>query len=85
MTQSAALRIRPGSGAFGRARAWEAGSTTGRWQDKRAHIVLRSVGCFCWHFWRFPHRVTLGGNVRRTRKPLQFQGLSHIVGPRYGR
>jgi len=85
MTETVTHRILSGTGASGSTPRWETGNTTGRGQDKRAHIALGSVVCFCRDFWRAPHLAALGDNVRRTRKPLQFQGLSYLVGPRHGR
>ena len=85
MTQRAAFRILSGSGASGSAPRLEAGNTTERGQDKRAHIALRSVGCFCWLFSDFSHLAAHDGNVRRRRKSLNIKDLSHIAGLRHGR
>ena len=68
-----------------RAQGREAGTTTARWQDKRAHIVRRSGGWFCWVFWRAAHLAMLSRNVRRKAKPLYLRDVSHIAGPRHGR
>ena len=68
-------------------RAWrvEAGTTTGRWRDKKAHGVLRSVGCFCLGFRRVPHRAALSRTVRCAPIFLISLFLSHRAGFRHGR
>lgn len=63
----------------------EAGNTTGRWQDKRAHIVRRLGGCFSWIFSRAAHIATLARNVRLSPKTLHLFDLLHIAGRRHGR
>lgn len=61
------------------------GKATGGGRDKRAHIALRSVGCFCSAFRRLAHIAPLGGNVRQSLKPLYLRDLSHIAEPRHDR
>lgn len=68
-----------GAGVVWRARRWSAGNTTDRWQDKRAHIALWSVGCSCWHFSSIAHLAALRGNVLRNGKPLHIIGFAHIA------
>lgn len=85
MTALPPIRILSDSGAAWRAQRWEPGNTTEGGQDKRAHIALRSVGCFCWIFSKAPHLAAFIGNVRYTPKPLYLQELSHIAGPRHVR
>lgn len=74
-----------GAGVVWRARRWSAGNTTDRWQDKRAHSALRSVGCFCWHFSGIAHLAALRGNVRRNIKPLFIIGFAHLAELRHAR
>lgn len=74
-----------GSSASWRAGGAEAGTPTERWQDKRAHIALRSGGWISWVLWRVAHIAGFGRNVRLKPKPLYLQDLSHIKGPRHGR
>lgn len=53
-----------------------------RRQDKRAHVVPRSVGCFCWRFRHFSHIASLCCNVRFYNKLLiwceNLQGAKRI-------
>ena len=83
----ARLCIRTGSGCSvsWRARGQEAGTTTARWQDKRAHLVRRSGGCFCRFFRVCAHVAAVLRNVRSCLNPLGRLALSHIAGPHYGR
>ena len=85
MKGAVAFRILSGFGASGSAASWKTGDTTEGGQDKRAHIALRSVGCFCRDFWGAPHLAPSGLNVPRRPKPLDLIGLPHIRGPHYGR
>ncbi|MAS14765.1 MAG: hypothetical protein CMH69_15830 [Nitratireductor sp.] len=85
MTALPPIRILSGSSAAWRAQRWGAGNTTEGGQDKRAHIALRSVGCFCLVFSKVPYLAAFIGNVRYTPKPLYLQQLSHIAGPRHVR
>lgn len=62
-----------------------AGTTTGRWQDKRPHIAGRVVGCFYWVFWRILHIAASQRNVPEPLTCLEWLGFSHIVGLRHGR
>jgi|688.fasta_scaffold134718_2 hypothetical protein len=74
-----------GSVAPWSAQMWRPGETTDRWQDKRAHIALRPVGCFCLDFSGISHLAACGGNVRRRCKPLYVIALSHIAEARHAR
>jgi len=56
-----------------------AGRATEGWQDKSAHIALRSVGCFCWSFALLPHIGTDACNVWRVSKALGFQPSLHVA------
>lgn len=78
-------RTMAGAGVDWSARRWDAGNTTEGWRDKRAHLALRSVGCFCWVFRRLAHLAPLMGNVRRRPNPLYLRDISHIAGPRHVR
>lgn len=55
-----------------------AGTTTVGWQDKRPHIVRRSVGCFDSVFSGFPHLAAPGGNVCCGPKSLYRNSILHI-------
>lgn len=59
-----------------------------RWQDKRAHIAGRSVGCFCWCFRYLSHIASLCCNVRCHHKQLircgNIQGTKRIRWPTGG-
>ena len=68
-----------GSGVSWRAGVGAAGTTTDRWQDKRAHIARRSVGCFCGIFLDAPHIVRLCSNVRRALNCPDFLPFPHIA------
>lgn len=68
-----------------RAQRWEAGNTTGGWQDKRAHVALRLGGCFCLGFWLAPHVVALMRTVRRKPMPLSSGDVLHVAGLRHER
>jgi hypothetical protein len=85
MSASVPDRTMAGSGVLWSAQMWRTGETTDRWQDKRAHIALRSVGCFCWVFLKVPHLAVFSGNVCRRPKPLYLHELSHIAEPRHAR
>ncbi|UCI16730.1 hypothetical protein FJ970_16255 [Mesorhizobium sp. B2-1-8] len=56
--------------------------TTEGWQDKRAHIVLRSVDWICCFFCHFQHIAALQRNVRAARNPLYSLCLWQCVGGR---
>jgi len=85
MSVRAAIRTQSCSGVSGRTEGAEAGTTTGRWRDKKAHGALRSVGCFCLGFRRIPHRVVLSRTVRSAPTFLIFLCLLHRAGLRHGR
>ena len=85
MTLDRPFRMLSGSGASWRVRGVVAGTATEGWQDKRAHIVRRSGGCFCKRFWRAPHIAVLIGNVRLTPNCLYQRDFSHIAALRHGR
>lgn len=85
MRRTSLLRMTSGSGVTWRTRVGAAGPTTDRWQDKRAHIARRSVGCFCVVFWRVPHIVQLHRNVRRVLYFPDLLGFLHIAERCHGR
>ncbi len=85
MTRCKSHRMIADSGVSWSARGGAAGTTTDRWQDKRAHVVRRSVGCFVWIFWRIPHIVRLCRNVRRAFNILDLLGFPHIAERCHGR
>ncbi len=85
MTALPPIRILSGSGTAYGAQRWGPGNTTEGGQDKRAHIALRSVGCFCWVFLKVPHLAAFIRNVCRRPKPLYLHELSHIAEPRHVR
>ena len=85
MSVRAVLRAQSWPGVSWRAQGAEAGTTTGRWRDKKAHGALRSVGCFCLGFRRVPHRVALSRTVRLSPTFLIFLRLLHRAGLRHGR
>ena len=85
MSVRAAIRTQSCSGVSWRAQGAEAGTTTGRWRDKKAHGALRSVGCFCSVFRRVPHRAALSRTVRCAPIFLISVFLSHRAGFRHGR
>ena len=62
-----------------------AGTTTGRWQDKRPHIVGRAVGCFYWLFQRVSHIAASQRNVPELFTCPELLGFSHIAGQGHGR
>jgi len=68
-----------------RAKGSGAGTTTGRWQDKRPHIAGWTVGCFYWVFQRVLHIAASQRNVPEPLTCPELLGFSHIVGPRHGR
>lgn len=67
------------SGVAWSAQRPETGKATERGQDKRAHIALRSVGCFCRDFCSILHIAAFPGNVRRWTKILYRKGFPHIA------
>lgn len=85
MTWIIALRVLSWSGVLPSARVGAASTTTDRWQDKRAHIARRSVGCFVWIFWHIPHIVPLHLNVRRALNFRDFLPFPHIAERCHGR
>ena len=85
MTHLISYRMISGSGVSWSTRGVAAGITTDRWQDKRAHIARRSVGCFAWIFWRVPHIAGPWRNVRGPLKGLCLRGFSHIAERCHGR
>ena len=85
MTRCSSHRMIAGSGVSWSARRGVAGTTTDRWQDKRAHIARRSVGCFCGIFLDAPHIVRLCRNVRRAFNILDLLGFPHIAERCHGR
>ena len=80
-----AIRIPAHSGVSWRGQGAEAGTTTGRWRDKKAHGALRSVGCFCLGFRRVPHRAALSRTVRCAPIFMIFLSLLHRAELRHGR
>lgn len=80
MSASVPDRTMAGSGVLWDAQMWRTGGTTDRWQDKRAHIALLSIGCFCLYFPGLSHLAACAGNVRRRCKPLCKIEFSHIAG-----
>ena len=85
MSVRTAIRIPSYPRVSWRGHGAEAGRTTGRWLDKKAHGALRSVGCFCLVFRRVPHRAALSRTVRCAPIFLIFLFLSHRAGFRHGR
>ena len=85
MKRFSSHRMISGSGVTWSARRIAAGTTTDRWQDKRAHIARRSVGCFCGVFWRVPHIVRLCSNVRRVLNIPDSRGFLHVAEQCHGR
>lgn len=68
-----------------RAQGSGAGTTTGRWQDKRPHIAGRTVGCFYWVFQRVSHIAAPERNVPELFIRPELLGFSHIAGQGHGR
>lgn len=85
MTAPVHIRAGSGSSVAWRAREREAGTTTARWRDKKAHGALRSVGCFCLGFRRVPHRAALSRTVRCAPIFMIFLSLLHRAELRHGR
>lgn len=85
MSASVPDRTIAGFGVLWSAQMWRARKTTDRWQDKRAHIALRLVGCFCLDFSGNSHLADFAGNVRLRCKYLYFIAISHIAEARYAR
>ena len=85
MIRLEAHRIDAGSGAPSRAQRAGAGNTTGRWQDKRAHIAPRLSGWFCWPFRHLSHLAAIPGNVQKDPNPFYPNVFSHIAGQCRGR
>lgn len=85
MSASVPDRTMAGSGVLWDAQTWRTGETTDRWQDKRAHIALRSAVCFCLDFPGISHLPAFAGNVRRRCKSLHIIAFTHIAGARHAR
>lgn len=85
MSARAVLRAQSWPGVSWRAQGAEAGTTTGRWRDKKAHGALWSVGCFCLGFRRVPHRAALSRTVRSAPIFMIFLSLLHRAGLHHGR
>lgn len=85
MTAPVHIRAGSGSSVAWRAREREAGTTTARWQDKRAHGAPWSVGCFCSIFRRVAHRAGFARTVRNTLNLLCPRDFSHCAVLRHGR
>jgi hypothetical protein len=68
-----------------RAKGSGAGTTTGRWQDKRPQIAGRTVGCFYWVFQRVSHIAMSQRNVPELLTCPELLGFSHIAGQGHGR
>jgi hypothetical protein len=85
MSASVPNRTMAGPGVLWSAQMWRTSETTDRWQDKRAHIALRSVGCFCLDFSGISHLPAFAGNVRRRCKYLCIMAFTHIAGARHAR
>lgn len=60
------------------------GITTGGGRDKRAHLALGSVDCFCWSFPAHSHIPPRHHNVRRSLNPLISRHYQHIAGSSHG-
>ena len=56
-----------------------ASRSTVRGQDKGAHIVLRSVGCFRREIWCFPHIALPIHNVRINGIALKYNVKTHLA------
>lgn len=56
-----------------------ASRSTVRVQDKGAHIVLRSVGCFCREIWCVPHIALPIHNVRINGIALKYNHKTHLA------
>lgn len=63
----------------------ETALTTEGGQDKRAHIALRSVGCFCRVFDGIAHLATALCKVSHLPEAPLFRRFWHIAEPRHGR
>ena len=85
MSVRAVLRAQSWPGVSWRAQGAEAGTTTGRWRDKKAHGALRLGGCFCRVFRRVPRRAALARTVRCAPILLIFRILLHRAGLRHVR
>ena len=85
MISGTAIRILSCVGVSWRAQGVAAGTTTGRWRDKRAHGALRLGGCFCSGFRRVPHRAALARTVRCAPIFLIFHDGLHRAGRRHVR
>lgn len=85
MRRASLFRMTSGSGVPWRTRVGAAGPTTDRWQDKRAHLARRSVGCFCGIFLDAPHIVRHRRNVRQALYFPDLQGFPHIAERCHGR
>ena len=84
MSVRAAIRAQSCSGVSWRARGAEAGTTTGRWRDKKAHGALRSVGCFCLGFPLIRQCAASARNVRSHFNALPDLAFAHIAGAGHG-
>lgn len=60
------------------------GITTGGGRDKRAHLALGSVDCFCWSFPAHSHIPAHQRNVRRSLNLLNLRHYQHIAGYSHG-
>ena len=85
MSGSVRFRILSTAGVSWRARGVAAGTTTGRWRDKKAHGALRLGGCFCMVFRRVSRRAALACTVRSTLIFLNFHILLHRARQRHVR
>ena len=83
MTLDRPFRMLSGSGASWRVRGVVAGTATEGWQDKRAHVALRSDGCFCSGFWRALHAVAFLRTVRHRPIPSYFRDIPHVARRRH--
>jgi hypothetical protein len=85
MTCTSSFRMMSGSGVSWWVRVGATGTTTARWQDKRAHIARRSVGWFSWAFFRAPHIVSLWRNVCHAFNLPDLLRFPHIAERCHGR
>ncbi len=72
-------RTMAGSGVSWNAWRWKPGDTTEGWQDKRAHVALRSGGCLCWGFWRAAHVDSYIRTVRHRAILLCLLDIPHVA------
>ena len=85
MTLNRLFRILSGSGASWSVPGVDAGAATEGWQDKRAHVALRSDGCFYLGFWRAAHVAAFLRTVRHRPIPSYFRDIPHVARRRHGR